>query len=105
MASFSPGALHEITEFFLQHLRVEQLLAVLPLVEGLGFVEPFVALQPDQRLAGQQSRGLGKLRLADAGRAFDQNGLLEVACQVDDGRDGAIADVVLTGETLDDFFD
>ena len=42
-------ALQNFIEGLLQHLCIEQLLAVLPLVDGLGLVETLVALQADER--------------------------------------------------------
>ena len=53
---------------------VQQLARVVPLVDRVRDVEPFVALQPDQPGAGgrgQRFRGLG---LADAGLALEQSG-------------------------------
>ena len=54
-------------------LDAQKLLLVVPLVEGFGFVQPFVALQADETGAGELGYALGQLRLACAGRAFDQH--------------------------------
>ena len=54
-------------------LNPQQLLAVVPLVERLRFVEPFVALQPHQLAAERLGQRLGQLCLADAGRTFNKN--------------------------------
>ena len=62
----------------LQDLGVEQLLAVLPLVERLGLVQPLVALQADQRQAEQRRGAERQFRLAHARDAFDQHRLLQV---------------------------
>jgi hypothetical protein len=43
--------LQHLVQGFFQHLGVEKLLAVFPLVDGLGFVEALVALQADQAAA------------------------------------------------------
>ena len=51
-------------------LDTQQLLAVVPLVEGLGLVEPLVALEPNEPAAGQVGHRLGQLRLAGTGRPF-----------------------------------
>lgn len=54
---------------------LQELLAVVPLVEGLGFVKSFVALEPDQFAAGRAREGLCQFGLADTSRAFDQHRL------------------------------
>ena len=43
-------------------LDAQQLLLVVPLVEGLGLVEPLVALQPDEPAPGEVGHRLGQLR-------------------------------------------
>src|SRR3954453_15351498 len=76
-------------------LDAQQLLAVVPLVERLGLVEPLVALQahePAVEVLGQRAR---ELRLADAGRPLDEDGLAELGGQERDERSrlaGQVAD-------------
>ena len=78
---------------------------VLPLVERLRLVEPLVALQADELVAERAGDHLGELGLADAGGSFDQHRLLQRRREVDDGRDGAVADVLLLAEALDHLVD
>src|SRR3954469_7246429 len=76
-------------------LDAQQLLAVVPLVERLGLVEPLVALQAHEaaiQVLGQRAR---ELRLADAGRPLDEDGLAELGGQERDERSrlaGQVAD-------------
>src|SRR3546814_7887307 len=49
------------------------------LVQRLGLVQAFVALHADQRQVEIFGRGVGEFGLADARRAFDQDGLAELA--------------------------
>ena len=78
----------------LQDLGIEELLAVLPLVEGLRLVEPLVALEPDEGEVEKAGHREGELGLADAGRALDEDRLLEMGGDVDRGRDGPARDIV-----------
>ena len=93
------GALQDIVELFLQHLGVEQLFAVFPFVQGLGLVQTFVALQANQGQGEHRGAGLGKLGLANPGRAFDEHGFLQVAGQIDSCGDGIAADVAVLLQT------
>ena len=95
----------DLADLVAQDLRVEQLLRVLPLVERLGLVEPFVALQADQ--LGRQRGGerLGQLGLADAGRPLDEDRLLHAVGEEDRGGDAAIADVGVRAQARDDVVD
>ena len=63
-------------------LDPEQLLLVVPLVEGLGLVETLVALQPDQPHAGHLRDALGQLGLSGTGRALDEHRLSQLLAQV-----------------------
>ena len=87
------GALQNFVEGLLQYLRVQQLLAVLPFVDGLGLVETLVALQADKRKGEHLGGGLGEFSLADPRGTFDEHRLAEVVRQVDGGRDLVAADV------------
>jgi len=62
-------------------LGVEQLLAVIPLVEGLRLVLALVALQPQQPAPGRLGQGERKLGLADAGRPLQQHRLAQSGLQ------------------------
>ena len=73
----------DLADLVAQDLRVEQLLGVLPLVERLGLVEPFVALQADQLGGERGGERLGQLGLADAGRPLDEDRLLHAVGEVD----------------------
>src|SRR5690606_865600 len=84
---------HQIAKLLLQHLRVEKLLAVFPLVKRLGLVEPFIALKPDERLAEKLRRRLGELGLADAGRTLDEQRFLQPPGEEDRRRNMLIADI------------
>ena len=50
----------------------EQLAGVVPFVERLGDVDPFVALQPDQFGVEHGSQRFRDLGLADTGLAFEK---------------------------------
>src|SRR5262245_53632741 len=96
---------HHLADLLLQDLRVEQLLGVLPLVEGLGLVQALVALQTQQRLPERAGQYLGELGLADAGGSFHQNRLPQMAGEVHDRRDRAAGDVSLRREALNHVVD
>ena len=81
------------------------MLGVLPLVQGLALVEPLIALQTDKLVAERERQHLGEIGLADTGRPFDQDRLLERGSQIDHGRDPAAGDIFLTGKSLDYLFD
>jgi hypothetical protein len=70
-------------DLVLQDLGVEELLAVLPLVEGLGLVQALVALHADQGLVQADGDRAGEVGLADPGGAFDEDRLAQVVGQVD----------------------
>src|SRR5690606_30724350 len=67
-------------------LDPQELLAVVPLVQGLRLVEALVALQADEAAAGRARERLRELRLADAGRALDEHGLAELRREEGDER-------------------
>ncbi len=56
----------QLADLLAQDLSVEELLAVLPLVQRLGLVEALVALQADQRAVERTGERLGELGLADS---------------------------------------
>ena len=69
--------IEQLGDLLAQHLRVEQLLAVLPLVQRLRLVEPLVALQADQLGVDRGRHRLRELGLADAGRPLDEDRLAD----------------------------
>src|SRR5262245_31436202 len=81
-------------------LDAQQLLLVVPLVQGLGLVEALVALQADQPGAADLGHGLGELGLARAGRPLDQDRLAEAIGEVHDAGDALVGQVVDLGERL-----
>src|SRR4051812_9569264 len=77
-------------------LDAQELLAVVPLVERLGLVEPLVALQAHEGAIEVLRQRAGELGLADAGRALDEDRLAEFGGQVRDER-GRLAGEVADG--------
>src|SRR4051812_37942699 len=77
-------------------LDAQQLLAVVPFVERLGLVEALVALQAHEAAVEVLRQRTGELRLADAGRALDEDRLAELGGQVGDER-GRLAGEVADG--------
>jgi len=94
------GAAQNFAELVFQDLRVEQLLGVFPLIQRLGLVEPLIALQADQLLAAPGGDRLGKLGLADAGGALDQDRLLDLLAEIDRGRDLPACDIACAARPL-----
>ena len=83
---------------FLLGLDAQELLLVVPLVEGLGLVEALVALEADQAGAGDFGDALGKFGLAGTGRALDDDRLAEAVGQVDDAGDPLVGQVLGLGQ-------
>ena len=73
---------------------VEQLARVVPLVDGVGDVEALVALEPDQPRVRRRGERLGRLGLADAGLALEQQRLLEREREEERRREPAVGQVV-----------
>ncbi len=67
-------------------LDAQELLAVVPLVEGLGLVEALVALEAHEVPSEVAGHRLGQLGLADPGRPLDEHRLAEADGQVGDER-------------------
>src|SRR3954469_9501086 len=68
-------------------LDAQELLAVVPLVQRLGLVEPLVALQAREPAAEVRRQRAGELGLAHAGRTLDEDRLAELGGQErDQGR-------------------
>ena len=76
----------------LAQARAQHLPRIVPLVERRHRIEAFVALQPDQPRAQHLGEDLGALGLADAGRAFDEQRLLEREHDLQRGREGLVDD-------------
>ncbi len=92
------GAAEHFAELVLQDLGVEQLLGVFPLIERLGLVQPFVALQADHLQPTPRRDRLRQLGLADARWSFDQDRLLDLLRQIGRGRDLPACDIALRGK-------
>src|SRR5262249_15099661 len=92
----------DLTGLVAQELSGEQLLAVRPLVQRLRLVEAFVALEADQRGRVESRPELGDLRLADAGRPFEQKRLAEALREEQRRRDVGTAHEPRRRELLDD---
>src|SRR5581483_3145014 len=95
-------AADHLADLVLQDLRVEKLLRVLPLVEGLRLVEALVALEANQLVAERAGQHLRELRLADAGGSLDEDRLPHLRREVDDRPDRVARDVLSGREPLDD---
>jgi hypothetical protein len=76
----------------------EQLAGVVPLVQCLGGVDALVALQPDQRRVQHECQRLGRLGLADARLAFEQQRLRQAHAQEHRRRQALVDEVVDLGE-------
>ena len=95
----------QLADPLLQELGVEELLGVLPLVERLALVEPFVALQADEPAVGDLGQRLRQLRLADARGPFDEDGAAHARGEEHHGRDAPVGDVARVLEMLLDVLD
>ena len=89
----------------LAEFDVEELLLVVPLVQGHRRVQALVALEPDQIGSEHAGHDLGHLGLADARVPLDQERLPEGHRKVHSGRDGRVGDVVRGFHQLLDFPD
>src|SRR5712691_5309805 len=73
----------ERAQLLFEHLHVQQLLTVFPLVQGFGFIEPLVTLQTNElRLCGLRQH-FGKFRFAHTRRALHQQRPLQLDHQED----------------------
>src|SRR5213592_4059784 len=81
-------------------LDAEQLLLVVPLVERLRLVEPFVALKARQPVPGDRRDCLSERRLPDAGRPLAQDGLLQPVGEVHGHSDGLVGQIAHGREAL-----
>ena len=92
---------NHLADLLPQHLCVEQLFAVVPLVECRCLVLALVALQPQEFASGDLRQGLGELGLADAGGALEEDGLSQPVLKEDRGRQSLIGEIACGGELLD----
>jgi hypothetical protein len=83
----------------LPDLDGEKLRLIVPLVDRCVGVQPFVALQADQRPAEHRGEGLGDLGLADAGLAFEHQRPLQALHQQDRGGELRVRNVPGLGKT------
>src|SRR5487761_346877 len=88
-----------------QQADVQKLARIIPFVDGVGEVDALVALQADQAGAQHIGHDLGRLRLADAGLALDEQRLFELEGQEDGGREPAVADVAPLAQARLDLVD
>ena len=72
----------------------DHLLGVVPLVDGGGDVEPFVALQPDQPPAERLRQHLGDFGLADARLALEEDRPPHAQRQEEHRRERAVGEVI-----------
>ena len=78
------------------HLR-----GVVPLVDGGGDVEAFVALQADQAAAERRRQHLGDLGLADARLAFEEQRPAHLERQIKHGAERAVGEIFGLGKQRD----
>ena len=79
-------------------LDAQQLLLVVPLVERLRLVEPFVALEAHELGTTRRSDGLGELGLPDPCRPFDEDGFLEPVREQHDRRGRVVGEIARGSE-------
>ena len=99
------GPIKNVAHLLFQNLRVEQLLAVLPLVQRFGFIQTFVTLQAHQRFIDYVSTGFGEFGFTHPRRALDQNRFVELCRQVDNGGNPRGANVTGAFEVGSDAID
>ena len=80
---------------------LDHLPRIVPLVDGGRGVEPFVALQANQRRASARREHLGDFRLADARLAFEEQRPPQRQREEHRRREPAIGDVVLRVEQVE----
>jgi hypothetical protein len=85
--------------------QVQELAGVVPLVHGLRDVDALVALEADELAAGQPAERFGRLGLADAGLALEQQRPLQAERQEERGREPLVGQVTLAGERGRERFD
>ena len=88
----------DVAPLGLGHAHVQQLLGVVPLVQGLGGVEPLVALQADQLAPEHVGQHLGHLGLAHARLALERQRAAQHEREVDRREQPLVGEVALLGE-------
>ena len=83
-----------------QQLGIEQLLGVLPLIEGLGFVQSFVALEAYEPPIGDPRQRFGQFGLSHPGGPLDEDWLSESQRQEGDLGDPRIRQIIDTSQRL-----
>jgi hypothetical protein len=64
-------------------LGVQQLFTVFPLIERLGFVESFIALQPDQWNVQVEGGAFAQISLSNTSRPLNQDGFTKVVGEIE----------------------
>ena len=83
-------------------LDTQELLLVVPLVEGFRLVEALVTLQSDQPRVRDLGGRLGELGLADTGRPLDEHRLPQPVGQVQDAGDARVGEIVDAAQAVED---
>ena len=83
-----------------ENAQFEQLARVVPLVQRVADVEPFVALQANQIGAERGGHRGGQRGLADAGLALEEQRPLQAEREKQRNGKAAVRHVVLVGEAL-----
>ena len=84
---------------------MQQLLRVVPLVDGLGGVDALVALEAYERSTRPGGEGLGDLGLADAGLALEQDRTTQPQGEEDRRGEPLVSEVTLVGQCSNDVVD
>jgi hypothetical protein len=80
--------------------QLENLPRVVPFVDRVRDVEPFIALEPDQIGVERRRDGRRKRGLADAGFTFEEERAVQAQRQEDGNGEAVVGDVMLRGQTL-----
>ena len=88
-----------------ENAQLDELPGVVPLVDGVGDVESFVALQPDEIGLERCGDRSGQRGLPDAGLSFDKQRPTEPKRQEEGDGEAVVGDVVLRGQALLQFLD
>src|SRR5437899_2450320 len=84
---------------------MQQLPRIVPLVDRVREVDALIALEADQPRAQHLGHDLGRLGLANARLALDEERLLQLEREKDGRRQGAVADVAALAQTALDVLD
>ena len=100
MRKSGPEELLLVDRALLRGADVQQLARVVPLVDGVGDVQPLVALKADQPGPAGAGQRLGQLGLADARLALQEQGLLDRQRQEDGRREAPLGQIGLAQERV-----